>query len=179
MSFGLFLSQKTVSLEPGFHGLASPRGGILNTTLLRNKSESRQSYDPGKFGMILSWLQALRSVLYFSILHCSYYVRTFMGAAAGVSGSPGGSVSKETACSAGDPGAVPGSGRPPGEGNGNPLQYSCLENPKDRGAWQATVHGVARVRHDLLNKPPPLTFRFIHSLLCLILLGTMLDAAVY
>ena len=104
MSFGLFLSQKTVSLEPGFHGLASPRGGILNTTLLRNKSESRQSYDPGKFGMILSWLQALRSVLYFSILHCSYYVRTFMGAAAGVSGSPGGSVSKETACSAGDPG---------------------------------------------------------------------------
>ena len=70
MSFGLFLSQKTVSLEPGFHGLAS-RGGILNTTLLRNKSESRQSYDPGKFGMILSWLQALRSVL-FLVLRLQY-----------------------------------------------------------------------------------------------------------
>ena len=41
-----------------------------------------------------------------------------------------------------------------GEGNGNPLQYSCLENPTDRGAWQATVHGVARVRHDLVTKPP-------------------------
>ncbi|KAB0349420.1 hypothetical protein FD754_014277, partial [Muntiacus muntjak] len=42
-----------------------------------------------------------------------------------------------------------------GEGNGNPLQYSCLENPMDRGAWQATVHGVARVGHDLVTKPPP------------------------
>ncbi|KAB0340793.1 hypothetical protein FD754_022823 [Muntiacus muntjak] len=43
----------------------------------------------------------------------------------------------------------------PGEGNGNPLQYSCLENPMDRGAWQATVHGVARIRHNLVTKPPP------------------------
>ena len=42
-----------------------------------------------------------------------------------------------------------------GEGNGNPLQYSCLENPMDRGAWQAIVHGVARVGHDLATKPPP------------------------
>jgi len=43
-------------------------------------------------------------------------------------------------------------GRSPGEGNGNPLQYSCLENPMDRGAWQATVHGVTRVRHNLATK---------------------------
>ena len=48
---------------------------------------------------------------------------------------PGGSDSKASAYSAGDLGSIPGSGRPPGEGNGNPLQYSCLENPKDRGAW--------------------------------------------
>jgi len=47
---------------------------------------------------------------------------------------------------------IPGLGRSPGEGNGNPLWYSCLENPMDRGAWQATVHGVARVRHDLATK---------------------------
>ena len=46
------------------------------------------------------------------------------------------------------------SGRSPGEGNGNPLQYSCLENLMDRGAWQATVHGVAQVGHDLATKPP-------------------------
>ena len=47
---------------------------------------------------------------------------------------------------------IPGSGRSPGEGNGIPLQYSCLENPMDRGTWQAIVHGVARVRHDLAIK---------------------------
>ena len=48
-----------------------------------------------------------------------------------------------SACNVGDLGSIPGSGRSPGEGNGNPLQYSCLENPMDRGAWWATVHGVA------------------------------------
>ena len=57
---------------------------------------------------------------------------------------PGASDHKESACSAGDPDFILGSGRSPGEGNGNPLQYSCLENPMDRGAWQATVHGVAK-----------------------------------
>ena len=47
-----------------------------------------------------------------------------------------------------DDGLIPGSGRSPREGHGNPLQYSCLENPKDRGAWWATVHEVTRVKHD-------------------------------
>ena len=56
---------------------------------------------------------------------------------------PDSSDSKASAYNAGDPGSIPGSGRSPGEGNGNPLQYSCLENPMDRGAWWATVHGVA------------------------------------
>ena len=56
----------------------------------------------------------------------------------------GGSGSKESLCKAGDPGSIPGSGRFPGEGKGNPLQYSCLENPMDLGAWCATVHGVAK-----------------------------------
>ena len=59
-------------------------------------------------------------------------------------GFPGGSDGEESACNAGDVGSVPGSGRSPGEGNGNPLQYSCLEHPMDRGAWQATVHEVAK-----------------------------------
>ena len=52
----------------------------------------------------------------------------------------------------GDTGSIPGSGRSPGEGNGNPLQYSCLGNSMDGGAWQATVHGFTRVRHDLTSK---------------------------
>ena len=64
-------------------------------------------------------------------------------------GFPCNSVSKESVCNAGDLGLIPGSGRSPGEGNGNLLQYSCLENPIDRGAWQATVHGVARVGYNL------------------------------
>ena len=70
-------------------------------------------------------------------------------------GFPGGSDGKVPACSAGDPGSIPGLGRSPGEGNGNPLQDSCLENPMDRGAWQATVYGIARVECDLVTKPPP------------------------
>ena len=61
-------------------------------------------------------------------------------------GFPGGSEVKVSACNMGDLGSIPGSGRSPGEGNGNPLQYSCLENPMDGGAWWATVHGVAKSR---------------------------------
>ena len=60
------------------------------------------------------------------------------------SGFPSGSDGKGFACNAGDPGSMPGSGRSPGEGNGNPLQYSCLENSMDRGAWWAPAHGVAK-----------------------------------
>ena len=59
----------------------------------------------------------------------------------------GGSAGKESACIAGDLDLIPGLGRSPGEGNGNPLQYSCLESSMDRGARQATVHGVGK-RHD-------------------------------
>ena len=59
-------------------------------------------------------------------------------------GFPGGSDCKESACNAGDLGLINGSGRFPGAGNGNPLQYSCLENSMDRGAWWATVHVVAK-----------------------------------
>ena len=57
---------------------------------------------------------------------------------------PDGSDGKESACNAGDSGSNPGLGRSPEEGNGNPLQYSCLENPRDREAWWATIHGVAK-----------------------------------
>ena len=59
---------------------------------------------------------------------------------------PGGSEVKASAWNAGDPGLIPVLGRSPGEGNGNPLQYSCLENPMDREAWRAAIHGVAKSR---------------------------------
>ena len=61
-------------------------------------------------------------------------------------GFPGGSDSTESTCNEGDLSSIPQLGRSPGEGNDNPLQYSCLENPMDRGAWQDTVHGVAKSR---------------------------------
>ena len=61
----------------------------------------------------------------------------------------GGSVVENPPASAGDGGSIPGPGRSPGEGNGLPLQYSCLENPMDRGAWGATVHGVSKIQTGL------------------------------
>ena len=61
-------------------------------------------------------------------------------------GFPGGSDGKESVCNEEDPGSIPGLGRYPGEGNGNPLRYSYLENPMDRGAWWATAHRVAKSR---------------------------------
>ena len=66
-------------------------------------------------------------------------------------GFPGGSDGKESACHAADLGLIPGLGRSPGEGNGYPLHYSCLENPMDRGAWWATVHRVAKSQTGLSN----------------------------
>ena len=73
-------------------------------------------------------------------------------------GSPGGLDSKESACNIGDTGSIPGSGRSPGEWNGNPLHYSCLVNPMDRGTWQATVHGSQRVGHNWVTN----TVTFFH-----------------
>ena len=61
-------------------------------------------------------------------------------------GFPGGSAGKESVGNVGDLGSIPGIRRSPGEGHGNPLQYSCLENPHGQGEWQATVHGVAKSR---------------------------------
>ena len=66
-------------------------------------------------------------------------------------GFPGGSDGEESACNAGGLGLIPGSRRSPGEGNGNPCQYSCLENSMDRGAWQAIVHEVAKSQTQLSN----------------------------
>ena len=73
-------------------------------------------------------------------------------------GFPHGPVVKNPPANIGDArdtGLIPGWGRPPGQGHGNPLQYSCLRNLMDRGAWWSTVHGVARVGHDLDTKLPP------------------------
>ena len=70
-------------------------------------------------------------------------------------GVPVGSDGKQSACNTGDLGSISGLGRTPREGNGNPLQYSCLKNPMDRGAWQATVHGVTKSQHDQVMSTHP------------------------
>ena len=72
--------------------------------------------------------------IYFAICCLIFFIILF----------PDGSDGKESACSVGDPGSIPGLGRSPGEGNGNPLQYSCLKNPMDRRVWWPTVHGVTK-----------------------------------
>ena len=82
-------------------------------------------------------------------------------------GFAGGSEVKASACNAGDPGSIPGSGRSPGEGNGNPLQYFCLGNPMDAGAWWPTVHRVAKSRTQLSD----FTFLFTWSKLLRILIA--------
>ena len=83
-------------------------------------------------------------------------------------GFPDGSDSKESACNVGDPSLIPGSGRSPSEGNGNPLQYSRLENSVDRGAWRATVHGVTKNRTQLSDKHTSNqdTKQYIHMCVC-------------
>ena len=64
-------------------------------------------------------------------------------------------IIKESVCNAGGPGSILGWGRSPGEGNDSLLQYTCLRNPMDRGVWWTTVHGVTRLRHNLVTKSPP------------------------
>ena len=80
------------------------------------------------------------------------------------SGFPGGSVGKESTWNIGDPDSSPGLRKSLGEGNGNPLQYSCLGNPTDRGAWQATAYGIIRVGNDLATRPPLPRCLIIHSI---------------
>ena len=86
---------------------------------------------------------------YFSFFYWSIIAFFFFF---GVGSFPHSSVGKESAGNAEDPALIPRSGRSPGEGNGNPLQYSGLKITMDRGAWQATVHGVTGVGHDLATK---------------------------
>ena len=83
----------------------------------------------------------LKQILTSQVSNCLFSFSLFSFCFA--SGLPWWLSDKESACNAGDPGSIPGLGRSPGEGHGNPLQYSCLENPKDGGAWWATIHEVA------------------------------------
>ena len=92
-------------------------------------------------GIVLSTLDVLNHLLIITLRY----------------GFPGGAVLKNLPVNRGDTGSIPGSGRSPGKGNGNPLQYSCLGNPMDKGAWQATVHGVAKSQAQLSDSTTTIT----------------------
>ena len=89
---------------------------------------------------------------------------------------PPSSVSEKASCNAGDLGLIPGSGRFPGEENGNPLQYSCLEHSMDRGAWRATVHGVAKSQTWLSDQTTSRAWP-LSALLCSIQIWALGEAA--
>ena len=109
-------------------------------------------------------LKRLCKEFLFVLLAFLEYLLLFTSCLSMMVGFPGGSDGKESACNAGDPGSIPGSGRSPGGGNGNPLQYSCLGNPMDRGAWHATVQGVAKnltqLSRQACNKELTIKFNF-------------------
>ena len=132
------------SLRP--HGLYIPwnslgqNTGVSSPSLLQGIFPTQFSHIAGRFftSWATSWLEngANNAKVEGLIPKCT--IATLYG------GFPGGSDSKESACNLGDLGSIPGWGRSLEEGNGNPLQYSCLENPMDRGAWWVTVHRVAK-----------------------------------
>ena len=130
--------QKSTLLPPSCHSGLSPKVFTLEKVL---------KCQPTSFqGFCLSYLALFIYLQYLSLgFPGGYPILGFLCNA----------VNKESACVAGDPDSIPGSGRSPGEGNGNPLQYSCVENPMDREAWWAIVQGVTRVGHDLATKSPP------------------------
>ena len=118
------------------------------------------------------------------MIFCLNQIQTVTVFFGGVGGFPGGSDGKESACNAGDLDSILRSGRSPGVGNGNPLQYSCLENSTGRGAWQATVHGVAKELDttEQLTLTNLLTatwsFKLSHFFLCLLVVILLQGRAV-
>ena len=99
----------------------------------------------------LTHCNAPKSLVYVIVQSCCCTFYGFGGMYNDMWGFPGGSHSKESTSNAGDLGSIPGLGRSPGERNGYPLQYSCLENVMDREAWRATVHGIAKSQTWLNN----------------------------
>ena len=132
-------------LRPGPHSRRHPVIMWANTPC-DGVIKGRFCHDPGPHSSrLLSQIHS-PEVCPLLVLGCLYLEGKLLTRSLALLEFPGGSESKASTCNVGDLGSIPGSGRSPGEGNGNPLQYSCLENSMDRGAWWAPVHGVAKSR---------------------------------
>ena len=132
-------------LRPGPHSRRHPVIMWANTPC-DGVIKGRFCHDPGPHSSrLLSQIHS-PEVCPLLVLGCLYLEGKLLTKSLALLDFPGGSESKESTCNEGDLGSIPGLGRSPGEGNGNPLQYSCLENSMDRGAWWAPVLGVAKSR---------------------------------
>ena len=128
-----------------FHPVHPHWKGVVVSLIQTQQESSLKEFLISPRKISLEHMQRLKQQC-ISVFYLSFYVLVNCKR-----GFPSGSEGKASACNVGDPGSIPGSGRSPGEGNGNPLQYSCLEKPMDGEAWQATVHGVAKSRTQLSN----------------------------
>ena len=132
-------------LRPGPHSRRHPVIMWANTPC-DGVIKGRFCHDPGPHSSrLLSQIHS-PEVCPLLVLGCLYLEGKLLTKSLALLDFPGGSESKESTCNVGDLGSIPGLGRSPGEGNGNPLQYSCLENSMDRGAWWSPVLGVAKSR---------------------------------
>ena len=122
-----FASDWCVSL--GYFFILFPHVVSYMSSFLRSRKPFQATFFPFIILLLFKILNFFLKSKYLYNIHSSF---------------PGGSEDKASSCNAGDPGSIPGLGRSPGEGNGNPLQYSCLENPMDRGAWRATIYGITK-----------------------------------
>ena len=111
---------------------------LLQYSLKKKISQGRN------MALLVNSFESFHPCLLYRISCILYLISVIWNTRIYVSGFPDGSDGKESACNAGDAGSILGSGRSSGGGLGNPLQYSCLENPMDRGSWQATVHAAAK-----------------------------------
>ena len=132
--------------------------GQQPTSLLCPRKSLGRSTGMGCHFLLHKWNRVLTIFLLLNNLHllilqCYFCIFGYF------SGFPGGSDSKESTCNAGDTGSFSGSGKSSGEGNGNPLQYSCLKNSTDRGTWWAIVHGVTERPH--MASPENFTIVFL------------------
>ena len=129
-----YLANKKVT--PAIKNLSTPSLVVLTSPFKTFSSIKKKSYFFSYFMLFLpSFNLAISLLSWFSLIKLQMIINY---------GFPGGSDCKESTCSTGDPGSIPGLGKSPGEWNGNPLQYSCLENSMDRGALRVVVHGVTK-----------------------------------